>query len=91
MALAEKDNLDQVKRGASALLACIAQTLSESDPTFQERLLKKLDAAYREIKDNRSGKFSGEVIHELEMISWVRSMLTGWSFTAGQETPFLAD
>jgi hypothetical protein len=91
MALAEKDNLHQLKRGVSALFACVAQTLNEADPTFQGRLVKKLDDAYREIKDNRSGKFPGEVIHELEMISWVRSMLTGWSLTAGQETPFLAD
>ena len=87
MTLAEKDDLRQAKRGTSALIACLVQTLNESDPTFQERFLKKLDAAYYEFRDNQPGN----VIHELELISWTRELLTGWNIVAGQGKPFLAD
>jgi hypothetical protein len=53
MTLAQTDDLFRVKRGTAVLVACIVQTLNEPYATFEERFLKKLEAAYYEIRDNR--------------------------------------
>ena len=34
------------------LATIIVQTINKSDPTFQERFLKRLALGYRELKDN---------------------------------------
>jgi hypothetical protein len=41
--------------------------------------------AYRELKDNTDGN----VIQEMELLSWTRSYLTGFDFVTGQGKPFL--
>ena len=45
MAVAPNDDLFHVRRGVAALAACIVQTLNESDPTFQERFVQRLEKA----------------------------------------------
>jgi hypothetical protein len=59
--------------------------LNESDPTFQKRFLARLERAYRELKDNTDG----DVIQELELLSWTRAYLTGFDHVTGQNEPFL--
>jgi hypothetical protein len=76
-------DLDRAKRGAAALAVCIVQTLSESDPTFQERFLERLAGAYRQFRDDTDG----DVTQELELIAWTREYLTGWNPFAGQGRP----
>jgi hypothetical protein len=56
--------LHRAKRGAAILATCIVQTLTESDPTFQDRFLERLSRAYRELKDNTDG----DVIQEKELL-----------------------
>jgi hypothetical protein len=73
------------KRGVAILATCIVQTLNESDPTFQDRFLERLARAYREVKDNTDG----DVVQEMELLSWTRSYLTGFDFVTGQREPFL--
>lgn len=80
-------DLHRAKRGTAILAACIVQTLSESDPSFQKRFLKRLSDAYHELRDNTEG----DVIQELELLSWTREYLTGFSHFTGQGKPFLAD
>jgi hypothetical protein len=46
-----------------------------------------LGRAYREFKDNTDG----DVIQELELLSWTREYLTGWNNITGQGKPFLSD
>lgn len=58
--------------------------MNESDPSFQERFLERLSAAYRLLKDNDDGQWNGDVIQELELLSWTREFLTGFSFIKGQ-------
>jgi hypothetical protein len=77
--------LHRAKRGAAILATCIVQTLNESDPTVQDRFLERLARAYRELKDNTAG----DVIQEMELLSWTRSYLTGFDFATGQGEPFL--
>lgn len=81
----QADDLFRAKRGVAVLAAVVVQTLNESDPTYQERFLTRLAAAYRELKDDSEGP----VNQELELLSWTRELLTGWTFVKGQERPFL--
>lgn len=82
-----KSDLDHLKSGVAVLATCIVQTLHESDPTFQTRFLKKLTDAYYDRRDNGDpGNQS-----ELELLSWTRQLLTGFSPIAGQGKPFLED
>lgn len=80
-------DLHRAKRGTAILAACIVQTLNESDPSFEERFLERLRRAYYELRDNTEG----DVIQELELLSWTREYLTGFSNFTGQGQPFLAD
>lgn len=66
-------DLFRSKRGTAILAACIAETLHESDPTFRGRLLKRIEWAYRELKDNADH----DAIEEMELLAWVSELLTG--------------
>lgn len=79
-------DLDHAKKGTAVLLACVAQTLGESDHTFLDRLLANLDHAYRKLRDDPSA-----TVHELELLSWTRELLTGFNFVAGQGKPFFEE
>jgi hypothetical protein len=81
------DNLNHSKKGTAILATCIVQTLNESDLTFQRRFLERLANAYIQLKDNTEG----DVIQELELLTWTRSLLTGWDPIAGQGKPYLQD
>lgn len=91
--MAMTDEQWQVRTGAAALATCIVRTLSESDPTFEERFLKNLDEAYYHFRDDndavRADGKPREVIGVLEMLSWTRELLTGWNPVVGQRRPFL--
>ena len=87
MAAARRYDPFHIRRGVAALTACVVQTLNESDPTFQKRFLKRLDRAYDLIRDDTEG----DVRQELELLSSVREVLTGWSWTKGRDKPFLED
>ena len=79
------DDLFRAKRGVAALVTCLVQTLNESDPSFQERFLHRLQKAYYEIQDN----WEGNTIEELELLLWTGDFLTGFSGARGE--PFLED
>jgi hypothetical protein len=78
-------DLQHAKHGTAILVTCLVQTLNESDPTFQERLLGRLREAYYEVRDNSDG----DVRQELELLSWTQELLTGWNIVTGQGKPFL--
>lgn len=81
----QTSDLFRAKRGTAVLATSIVQTLNESDPTFQERFLERLGRAYHEVRDN----WQGDVIEELELLSWMREFLVGFSPTSGKTEPFL--
>jgi hypothetical protein len=83
---ARKEDLFLAKRGVAALTACAVQALTESDPTFQDRFLAKLEKAYRKFD-----RMEGDMIQELELLAWTREYITGWSPITGQDKPFLED
>jgi hypothetical protein len=79
--------LHRAKRGAAILATIIVQTINETDPTFKERFLARLARGYRELKDNTDG----DVVQEMELLTWTNIYLTGWDNVAGQNAPFLGD
>ena len=84
---AQLSDLHRAKRGVATLIACVVQTQNESDPSFEKRFLERLSRAYRELKDNSEG----DVRQEMELLSWTRELLTGFSQIHGQGKKFLED
>ncbi|MGN7127533.1 hypothetical protein [Methylorubrum thiocyanatum] len=78
-------DLHRAKRGTAILAACIAQTVNESDPSFQARFLDRLERAYSELREDPAY----EGAQELELLSWTRELLTGFSLATGKGEPFL--
>ena len=85
----EADEFFHTLRGAAALVTCLVQTLNETDPSFQQRFIVRLERAYLAFRD-KSGDFTeGENLRELTLLSGTREMLTGFSVNRGQGKPFL--
>ena len=82
-----------VRTGAAALATCIVRTLEQSDPTFEARFLKNLDAAYHHFRDEHEAVDANgkprDTIGVLEMLTWTNELLTGWSNVSGQRKPLL--
>jgi hypothetical protein len=82
-------DLYRAKRGVAVLAACVVETLNESDPSFRGRFLEKMGQAYRKLKDGEGeAEDWGDVVQEMELLSWTRSLLTGFDFIKGQGEPF---
>jgi hypothetical protein len=81
----QSDDLTQIKRATAILVTCAVQTLGESNRTAQARFVKRLDEAYATLRDDRN--LGGQ--HVLEMMAWVRTLVTGWNLSTGQGEPFL--
>jgi len=79
-------DLHRAKRGVAALVACLVQTVNETDSSFEGRFLERL-SRYGEFKDNTDG----DVRQEMELLSWTREYLTGWNTITGQGKRFLED
>ncbi|TKT79992.1 hypothetical protein [Aquamicrobium sp. LC103] len=80
------EQIHDAKRGVAILATCIVQTLQEGDPTFQARFLKRLEDAYSATREDTDSP----ALDRLELIKWVKQMLTGWSDISGQGKPFLS-
>jgi hypothetical protein len=72
-------DLNHTKKGTAALIACLVQTLNESDPAFQDRFLERLASSYNHLRDSELAS-----IHELELLAHTREVLTGIGFGHGQ-------
>jgi hypothetical protein len=79
-------DLAALGRGVAVLAACIVQELSKSDPTFEERFLKRLTEACYELRD--SGECDPGIA--LALLGSTRSLITGFDQAKGQCDPFLA-
>ena len=82
----QEDDLVALGRGMSVLATCIVQEVAKSDPTFEERFLRRLDEAYQDVRDN--SPFDPGLA--LALLASTRSLLTGYSLRKGQGDPFLA-
>jgi len=74
--------LRNVKRGTALLVTCLVETLNEIDPGARARFIARLDSAYAQTRDESSD------LNSLELLSWTRELITGFSNTEGQGLPF---
>ena len=89
-----EDDLWEVKTGVATLAICIARALEKSDPDFGDRFQKNLERAFDHFRNNyghytRRDGTPRDTETVLELLSWTREMLIGWSFSSGQGEPFL--
>jgi hypothetical protein len=79
----QNPTLDSAKTGVATIVSALVHTLAESDPTFQERFLKRLSqAAY-----SRKNSTLPWDLDEVEIINWTSEFITGWSGITGQGDP----
>lgn len=72
--------------GAIALITAIfVEALEETDPEFRARFIRKMDDAYSRVRHDAS-RISER---DLEVVSWCRQAVSGWSPVDGQEEPLL--
>jgi hypothetical protein len=71
----------------AVLTTCLVQTLNETDPTFQKRFLQRVERACDLLRRDTEG----DVRQELELLSSVQELLTGWNWSKEQGKPFLED
>ena len=73
MADAFDSPINQTKVGAAILIACVVQTLGESDAALQRRFLDRVGKAYQDVRDQAG-------LDCLELLTWVREMLEADDF-----------
>lgn len=81
----QPSDLAVLGQGMAALATCIVQELSKSDPTFEERFLRRLNEAYYELRDNSDY----DPLIALGVLASTRSYITGFDHISGQGAPFL--
>jgi hypothetical protein len=57
-----------MKHSVALLATCLVQTLNETDPSFKERFLERLERAYSDVRNDDHA--------DLELLSWMRELLT---------------
>lgn len=82
--MAADDPLFRAKWGAAVLAATIVETMNETDPSFRDRFLNKLEYAYRKLRDDSKN----DELEGMELFNWTREALTGFSLFEGQREPF---
>jgi hypothetical protein len=55
--------------------------MSDMDADFKDRFVENLDQSYAKIRDDAD--------NALELLTWTRTMVTGFDFSGGQQRPFL--
>ena len=78
-------DVDNAKRGVAVLATCIVESMHETDPHFKVRFLDNLSKAYRKLRDDSNN----DELSSLELLTWTRSLITGFDFAEGQGKPFL--
>lgn len=84
MAKRKFTDLEGAMSGTAFLIAAITEAMNETDPTFKDRFVKKLDLASARRRDVANQ-------NELEVLSWARELVTGFTFSSGKGEPFLKE
>ncbi len=85
----QRSDLDKSKLGVAVLATCIAQTLNESDPTFQARFLERLERAWYALQQRGLGEdnpLAEDNRQAMALVTQTRILLTGYERTAAQVT-----
>lgn len=79
------EQLNDAKRGVVIIVACLVQELEKQNPGFQAGYLDRLEKAYDAVEADSPTR------DRLELLSWTRTLLTGFSWASGKGAPFLQD
>lgn len=80
----QRSDLHRAKVGVVVLATCLVETLTETDPSFRDRFMKKMGDAYYKLRDDSEG----DQVEQMELLDWTRSLLTGFDKISGQGEPF---
>jgi hypothetical protein len=75
--------LDNVKRATAMMFAALVDTIVGTDSPQAKIFVANLDKCYTKIR-NESGD-----LNALELLSWTRSMISGFDVIEGQGTPLM--
>ena len=75
--------LDNVKKATAMMFAAIIDTLVGTDSPQAKVFDQKLDQIYHHIRDDTDD------LNALELLSWTRNMITGFSRVDGQGAPLM--
>jgi hypothetical protein len=84
----ELSEMDQLKQGIAIIFAAFDKALADTSPTFRSLLEIYLDEAYAKVQQEGCTAMNPKAMHDLELISWTREMVTGQSVSKGQGKPF---
>lgn len=74
---------DNVKKATAMMFAALVDTLVGTDSTEAERFVKALGQLQAHVRDD------SDDLNALELISWTKSMISGFDFVNGQQTPLM--
>lgn len=81
----QRSDLHRAKVGVAVLATCIIEAINDTDPTFKDRVLKRMTEAYYKLRDDTPG----DQIEQMELLNWTRTFLTGFDWIEGQGDPLL--
>ncbi|WP_050630508.1 hypothetical protein [Bradyrhizobium viridifuturi] len=77
------EELDNVKKATAMMIAALVDTLVGTDSKQAEIFVSNIDKLYARIRNE------SDDLNALELLTWTRTMITGFSFTEGQGTPLM--
>ena len=78
-----EDPIQNVKKATAILITCVVEAMAETDNGFKDRFLANLSDSYNKIRNDTDD------LNALELLSWTRTMITGFDHASGQNEPFL--
>lgn len=79
------EELKNVKKATAIMFAAVVSALGETNPEFKGRFVSKIEDAYAKIRNDTDD------LNALELLSWTRTMITGFDQVTGQNNPFFDD
>lgn len=78
-----EDPLQNVKKATAILMTCLVDAMAKTDEGLKDRFVANLDKSYSKIRNDTND------LNALELLTWTRSLITGFDFSGGQKEPFL--
>ncbi|MBC7584162.1 MAG: hypothetical protein H7316_10480 [Tardiphaga sp.] len=78
------EELKNVKKATAIMFAAMVDALTETNPNFKDAFVNRLDQAYGDIRHD------SDDLNALELVSWTRTLITGFDHVTGQNKPFFS-
>jgi hypothetical protein len=81
--MAKEIEIQNIKKATAILITCVVDAMTSLDVDFKNQFVKNLDQSYAKIRNDTDD------LNALELLSWTRTMVTGFDLVGGQQEPFL--